>query len=172
MAEVGMVQPRHSFPNGFRTKRRGKDGLFGGPSGLVRRGPDGFTLLEVLVAMAILGVGLCVVLELFSGGLRSAKISEEYVRATWYGKGKMEEVLSSKDLTEGITEGAFDPEFSWTLEVKKANPSVPTIEPAGEEAESLPVDLYQVVLKVSWPSGARQRTLELESLRAYKKEEE
>jgi general secretion pathway protein I len=132
----------------------------------------GFTLLEVLVAMAILGIGLCVILELFSGGLRSAKVSEEYVKATWHGKGKMEEVLSAKDLTEGVTEGSFDSQFSWTLEVKKANPSMSTAEPAGEEGESLPVDLYQVVLKVTWPSGARQRTLELESLRTYKKEEE
>lgn len=132
----------------------------------------GFTLLEVLVAMAILGIGLCVLLELFSGGLRSAKVSEEYVRATWYGKGKMEEVLSSMDLVEGVTEGAFDSEISWTLEVKKANPTLPTIEPTEEEAESLPIDLYQVVLKISWPSGAKQRQLELESLRAYKKEEE
>ena len=134
---------------------------------------SGFTLLEVLVAMAILGIGLCVILELFSGGLRSAKVSEEYVKATWHGKGKMEEVLSAKDLTEGVTEGAFDSLFSWTLEVKKANPSVSAAEPIGEEeVESLPVDLYQVVLKVTWPSGARQRTIELESLRTYKKEEE
>ena len=124
------------------------------------------------MATAILGIGLCVILELFSGGLRSVKISEEYVKATWYGKGKMEEVLSAKDLTEGVTEGAFDSQFSWTLEVKKSNPSLPTGGSADEEEESLPVDLYQVVLKVSWPSGARQRTLELESLRAYEKKEE
>lgn len=167
------TEEKKNSPNrAFGNQEQGKDVPGRRSSGPVVGGAKGFTLLEVLVAMAILGIGLCVVLELFSGGLRSAKVSEEYVRATWYGKGKMEEILSSKDLTEGVTEGTFDSEFSWTLEVKKANPSVGKVESAGEEAESLPVDLYEVVLKVSWPSGARQRTLELESLRTYKKEEE
>ena len=132
-----------------------------------RRGA-GFTLIEVLVALAILGIGLCVILELFSGGLRSVKISEEYVKATWYGKGKMEEVFSAKDFSEGVTEGSFDSHFAWTLDVKRMSPSVGQ----ANEEEDLPVDLYQVILKVTWPSGAGQRTLELESLRAFEKKEE
>jgi len=131
-------------------------------------GRGGFTLIEVLIALAILGIGLSVIVELFAGGLRSVKISEEYVKATWYGKGKMEEVLSAKDFVEGATEGSFDSPYSWTLDVKKMSPSVGQ----GKEDEALPVDLYQIVLKVTWPSGKGQRTLELESLRAYEKKEE
>ncbi len=46
--------------------------------GVVMRDKNGFTLIEVLVAIAILGIGLGVILELFSGGLRSARIAEEY----------------------------------------------------------------------------------------------
>lgn len=147
--------------------------LYHAPHAVRCGGPRGFTLIEVLVALAILGIGLCVILELFSGGLRSVKISEEYVKATWYGKGKMEEALSAKDFAEGVTEGSFDSQFSWTLDVKKVSPPVSQV--TGDQNnsdESLPVDLYQVTLKVTWPSGAGQRTLELESLRAYEKKEE
>jgi general secretion pathway protein I len=138
-------------------------------------GQQGFTLIEVLVAFAILGIGLSVIIELFSGGLRSAKVSEEYVKATWYGKGKMEQVLSSKDVVEGATEGSFDSQYSWNLDIKKKSPSLSQI--TGDRTnlstdETLPVDLYQIVLKVTWPSGAGQRTLELESLRAFEKKEE
>jgi prepilin-type N-terminal cleavage/methylation domain-containing protein len=42
---------------------------------------QGFTLLEIVVAMAILGIGLVVIIELFSGGLRLARVSEEYTKA-------------------------------------------------------------------------------------------
>ncbi len=37
----------------------------------------GFTLLEVLVALALLGVGVVVVLQLFSANLRSISASED-----------------------------------------------------------------------------------------------
>ena len=130
---------------------------------------NGFTLMEVLVVIAILGIGLGIILELFSGGLRSAKISEEYTKALWYGKAKMEEVLTSKNLSEGVTEDAFDSQFSWKSDVIKANPSL------GQEENveaHLPVDLYKIIVKVTWRSGLGQRSLEMESLRAFKPAEE
>src|SRR5512143_4149682 len=133
------------------------------------RARDGFTLMEVLVAMAILGIGLAILLELFSGGLRSARVSEEYTRALWYGKAKMEEILTAKDLSEGVTEDTFDSQFSWKSEVTKANPRL------GQDENpniKLPVDLYKIVVKVIWRSGLGERSLELESLRAFKSAEE
>ena len=144
--------------------RASRDGL----KGKMKR-QRGFTLIEILVSLAILGVGLTVILELFSGGLRSAKISEEYTRAMWYGKDKMEEMLATRDLSEGVTEGNFDDRFSWTSKVKKANPSLGQDEMA---EVNLPIDLYQIIVKVTWSSGKGQKSLEIESLRAFKSEEE
>ena len=127
----------------------------------------GFTLIEVLVSVVLLGIGLTVILELFSGGLRSARISEEYTRAVWYGRTKMEEMLITGDLPEGMTEGTFDHQYSWKAEVKKSNPSIVQ---EMETMTALPTDLYQIVVTVTWPSGTRQRSLEIESLRAFKGE--
>jgi len=125
--------------------------------------------MEVLVALAILGIGLGVLLELFGGGLRSVKISEEVTRAQWYGKAKIEEILTAKDLSEGVTEDAFNSQFSWKSEVTKANPTLGQDENVGTK---LPVDLYKIVVKVIWRSGLGERSLELESLRAFKPAEE
>jgi general secretion pathway protein I len=125
--------------------------------------------MEVLVAVAILGIGLGILLELFGGGLRSAKISEEVTKAQWYGKAKMEEILTAKDLPEGVTEDAFNSQFSWKSEVTKATPPVGQDENVGPK---VPVDLYKIGVKVTWRSGLTERSLELESLRAYKPAEE
>jgi len=136
--------------------------------GLRVRKQDGFTLIEVLVAVAILGIGLTMLLELFSGGLRSAKVSEEYTKAVCYGKGKMEEMLTSRDFSEGETEGSFDDQFSWKVEVKKSNPSLGQ---PNESETKLPIDLFQIVVRVTWQSGRGERNIEMETLRAFKEEE-
>jgi len=134
-----------------------------------KRGNVGFTLMEVVVSMAILGIALTIILELFSGGLRSAKISEEYTKATWYGKAKMEEMLTVQDLSEGVTEGSFDSQYAWRSEVKKSNPKL-SVDDVVQTI--LPIDLYQIIVRVTWPSGSGQRSYEVESLRVFKSEDD
>ena len=128
---------------------------------------QGFTLLEVLVAMAILGIGLIVIIELFSGGLRLGRTSEEYTRAVGYARMKLEEVSLAKSLEEGIEEGEFDREYRWQVEVKK----VDLIPPGRETSYQPPVALYRVRIEVLWKSGIRERTTALESYRVLKAEE-
>jgi general secretion pathway protein I len=129
---------------------------------------QGFTLIEIVVALAILAIGLTVIMELFAGGQRSARVSEDYTKATWHGQTKMEEMLMIRELTEGVTEGTFDSQFSWKSEVKKVTPFLGQDE---KTQTSLPVDLYQIIVTVSWPWGVGKKSLALESLRSYKSEE-
>ena len=128
---------------------------------------QGFTLLEVLVAMAILGIGLIVIIELFSGGLRLGRTSEEYTRAVGYARMKLEEISLAKSLEEGIEEGEFDREYRWQVEVKK----VDLLPPGRETSYQPPVALYWVRIVVLWKSGIRERTTALESYRILKAEE-
>ncbi len=128
---------------------------------------QGFTLLEVLVAMAILGIGLIVIIELFSGGLRLGRTSEEYTRAVGYARMKLEEISLAKTLEEGIEEGEFDREYRWQVEVKK----VDLLPPGRETSYQPPVALYWVRIEVLWKSGIRERTTALESYRILKAEE-
>ena len=66
-----------------------------GGEGRVRGVPStqGFTLLEVMIAVAILAIGLVSLFRLFSGSLRSAKVSADYTRAVIGARAKMDEVL-------------------------------------------------------------------------------
>ncbi|MGE5238662.1 MAG: type IV pilus modification PilV family protein, partial [Chloroflexota bacterium] len=62
--------------------------------------PHGFTLLEVLVAVALLGIAVTVVLQLFSANLRTLAASEDYVAAVTQAEVKMRELLDQESLIE------------------------------------------------------------------------
>jgi len=131
-----------------------------------KRGP-GFTLIEVVVAMAILGIGLVVIIELFGGGLRLGRVSQEYTKAVGYAQMKMEEINLASALEEGIQQGEFDGQFRWQVEVKK----VDLLPPGQETSYRPPVDLYWVRVDVLWWSGSKERAAALELYRLLKAEE-
>jgi prepilin-type N-terminal cleavage/methylation domain-containing protein len=60
----------------------------------------GFTLLEILVALAIMGIAVTVLFQVFSANLRSIAVSDDYVSAVVRAEAKMREVLDNDKLTE------------------------------------------------------------------------
>ena len=54
-------------------------------------------------------------MELFSGGLRLGRVSEEYTKAMNYASLKMEEIATQKTIEEGEDEGEFDKTFRWQV---------------------------------------------------------
>ncbi len=124
----------------------------------------GFTLIEVVIALSILGIGLLVIIELFSGGLRLEKFSEEHTRAIHYASTKLEEVLIQKNLEEGEEEGEFDPNFRWRLRLRKMD-----LLPVEKEPDfKRPVELFHITIEVIWNSGIKQKVTRIESYRTVK----
>jgi general secretion pathway protein I len=128
----------------------------------------GFTLIEVVVAMAILGIGITIILELFSGSLRLLRTSGEYTKAVNYARVKMEEITVKPTVNEGIEEGEFDGAYRWQVDVKRVDILPPRIETDFKP----PVELFQVKLIVLWKSGTKERSTVLETYRTIKLEEE
>jgi general secretion pathway protein I len=128
----------------------------------------GFTLIEVVVATAILGIGLTVIIELFSGGLRLARTSMEYTRAVNYARMKLEEIAVKKTMGEGSEEGKFDETYRWQVGVKKVD-----ILPTESQTDyKPPTELFQVKVQVIWKSGSQERSALFESYRAIRSEDE
>ena len=124
----------------------------------------GFTLIEVIIALAILGIGLTVIIQLFSGGLRLAKISEEYTRAMSLGRMKMEEITYQPKIEEGTSEGEFDDTFHWQVQIKKTD-----LLPVEKDSDfKPPVELFQVRVNILWKSGSKEKSATLESYKANK----
>jgi len=113
----------------------------------------GFTLLEVLVALAILSIAVVVMLQLFAQGLRLLKVAGDYQRAVLLADQKAREVESVRETVESGQEG----EFQWERRA--------TVVPVSEELTVFsltPVRLFRVSVEVRWSGN---RSVEVATLR-------
>ncbi len=116
----------------------------------------GFSLLETLVAVMVLGISLVVILQLFSGALRAGSLSTNYTRALFIAQNKMEETLVKPVLEEGETEGNAEEIFSYHVTVTWMEP---------EEVDTKTAfDLFDVSVRVAWQEGASVKEVELNTI--------
>lgn len=72
------------------------------------RAESGFTLLEVLVAFAVLAVMLVPILQVFGGGLGMTQTARGYAEGVLLARSKLAELSVAQDLREGESSGDFD----------------------------------------------------------------
>lgn len=118
----------------------------------------GFTLLEVLVALTILGLAIVAIMQLSSQGLRLIHLSEDYQQAVLVA----DRVARSTDaVQEGVDAGQAG-RFQWERRL--------TLVPVPEEltpGAGPQLRLYALSVAVRW---GRNRALELASLRTVAEE--
>ena len=126
----------------------------------------GFTLLEVMVALAVLAVGIVAVLELFGGGLRLTAKSSRRTQAVVYAQNVMDRLLAQSTLDDGDDGGQFPGGFSWHAQVYEIRPD--------DEASALQqksqnqtefFHLKQINVEVYWSEGVGEQSYALRSLR-------
>ncbi len=100
----------------------------------------GFSLLEVVIALAILGVGVVSLIELFSMSLRTVRKSEDYSKAIILARSALDEAYSASEPKE--IEGTKD--LGGGFEARKDIRLV-----SSEEGFSI----YDITVTISWPSG-------------------
>jgi type II secretion system protein I len=122
----------------------------------------GFTLLEVLVATAILGMAIAVILQLFSANLRAIALSKDYVSASIRAEAKMKEILNSD---EKISEKSYS---ETTNDGYRVDVSITDV--LKERTETLQVKLLEIDLTIRWVKGSKERSLTLSTMKVVKKE--
>src|SRR4030095_11654118 len=78
----------------------------------------GFTLLEVVVAMTIVGIGVVTLLEIFSTGLRWSSGISATTEAMTYGRQAMDEILLRRKIEEGAPQGSLNERARWKLGIE------------------------------------------------------
>jgi type II secretion system protein I len=95
---------------GSTSRWTGSPGASPSTTGRRRRrgdGERGFTLLEVLIAFAILAVMLVPLLQVFGGGLGTAESARAHALATLLARSKLAEVGADRAIAEGEDAGDF-----------------------------------------------------------------
>ena len=115
----------------------------------------GFTLLEVAIALAILGIGVVTVLELFSAGLRMESGAAVRSRAVVYARGLLDQTMALPDMRAGSDRGRFDDTFHWEVVVRQAPEYTEDAnKPQHDLAVKSDLVMYAIEVSVLWPQSA------------------
>jgi type II secretion system protein I len=120
-----------------------------------RRGHDGFTLLEVLVAMAILGLAVTTMMRLSSQSLRLLHLSGEHQRAMLLADQLVRRTPADAEGVQSGEEGAY----AWERRVAVVPVAKELIPPGATSAPQL----RSVSVAVRW---GKSRSVQLVTLRA------
>jgi type II secretion system protein I len=134
----------------------------------LRRASPGFTLLEVLVATAIMGIAVAGLMANLRTSLVNAAKLSDYDRAAMLARRQMDELLLVRPLPKGMPiEGLFPPE---RMEGRRCGWRAVVTPFEGEGAPGAPPAagsriLERIALQVWWMQGAQRRTLDIAAYR-------
>jgi len=138
------------------------------------RAQRGYTLLEVLIAFALLAIGLGLLLAILSGGVHSVANASASTQATLYAESLFDTLGADQRLQAGRSAGSFENgRYRWTLDITPFKPPVPA--PARGDPNAIDPNLqnfvdnvmYRVVLQMQWGERTSGQSLRIETLRAY-----
>lgn len=131
---------------------------------------SGYTLIEVIVAFAVLALALTLLLGTLSGASRQVRWADDAGRASLHAQSLLAQLGVGEVLAPGQRQGDFeDGRFRWQLEV------APWHDPAQPPAaDDQPRDVFAptllaVSLQVAWGDAANQR-LQVSTLRLVQPE--
>jgi prepilin-type N-terminal cleavage/methylation domain-containing protein len=124
----------------------------------------GFTLIEVAIALGILGIGVVTALELFSGALRMVQSSAVRTRAVVHARAIFDQTLAIPEIQPGMTQGDFGDGFRWERIVRAA-PEYTDV--SGRDLDvSSTWTVYEIEVSVVWDQTTeREGVFALRTLR-------
>ena len=130
----------------------------------------GFTLLEILLAISILGVAVTVIMQQFSAGMKIARMSQSYTAATIYAKQKLEELQVEEEMREKEESGDFEDGYYYRVSIMPYEDYIEDEEDS-EIFDLLPLEMYRLESVVWWKEGEKEKSIALATLKTVKKQE-
>jgi general secretion pathway protein I len=135
----------------------------------MKRQARGFTLLEVMLAFALLAFAMGLLIGMLANGLHQVSRAESATEATLYAQSLLDPLGTLDPITPGERDGYFQGNrYHWRLQITPAQdpaPRVAVITVPTTEVLTPPV-LYRIALDVSWGAGGVGQTLHFATLRA------
>ena len=123
-----------------------------------QRANAGFSLIEMLVAMAIMGIALSVLYQSVSGATRNLRVSNEYSQALALAESTLDTFTAMVSIGKEAS-GQYG-HYEWSAK------AAPVESPAGgstDEGSEDHLGLAQVTVSVTWEDESRRREIVLQS---------
>lgn len=118
----------------------------------LRAGRRGFTLIEVAIAMAIVGVGVVTVLEIFNAALRTERGAGMRTRAAVRARDILERTVTMPEPMPLQDSGDFGDGYRWERRVREAREFTDT---SGRQLDVKDdITMYEIEVSVTWPQAA------------------
>lgn len=123
----------------------------------------GYSLIEVIVAFALLAGALTLLLGTLSGATRQVRWAADSGRAALHAQSLLDQIGVAEPITPGTREGEFeDGRYRWQLQVQ---PWIdPTLPPDAND-DPANAKLFELRLDVRWGAERAGEHLELRTLR-------
>ncbi|MFK8013160.1 MAG: prepilin-type N-terminal cleavage/methylation domain-containing protein [Marinicellaceae bacterium] len=123
---------------------------------------NGFTLLEILVAFTLLAAMFATIMEIIAGSAKNTLKASQNTQIAMLAQSKMDELGLFEVLEEGTTNGEFNENTTWVLEIFPFD--VPYEGDVNQDFSV--VELMQVKLTITTGKNNRETTTEFNTLRA------
>lgn len=125
----------------------------------------GFSLLEILIAFSILALSLGILLQIFSAGVNTAGVAEEYTAAVQIAESLMAGTGVETPLKPSETTGVENEKYHWQVSVSPYQFMAENV-----DVSTIAAELFKVKVTVSWGDGnADGRQVELVTLKLANK---
>ncbi len=137
----------------------------------MRRENRGFTLIEIAVAMAILGIGVVTLQQIYQGSLRLQNRASRQSRAVLHARAQMDALFFQRLIKDGTSEQTTREGFRTRVTVRHATPEEGGADDKGLGFE-LETGLRYLEVEVAWSDGSGMKTYTLRSLRMASEDDE
>lgn len=128
-----------------------------------RRSQRGYTLLEVIVAFAVLALALALLLGALSGSTRQVRWSADAGRAALLAQSLLDQIGVGEVLQPGTSGGELEAgRFRWTLDVVPYTDAAASASPV---RDAFAPRLLRLQLTMHWGEGGPREQLQLSTLR-------
>ncbi len=122
---------------------------------------SGFTLLEILVSIAIVGIAVTIIFQLFSANLRAISVSKDYVSVVVRAEEKMREIMDDEKLSEKTLSETTEDGYRIDYSISKV---------LEDKTENLHVEVFQIDMSIYWTEGMKNRSMKLSTLKTVQKQ--